>query len=199
MYREKFFAIRKIKAYIFPFKNIFEVSSMRDKRVEEVIEIDYVVLKIESKSISATLEFIENELVGYSIYYEGDKEKIDISGANVDMIIFHFYYIDKNDKEQTVQRCEFDTPEDKDLLAKFNRKILKQYEEKIAKRQISENEARELLVKLLDYIDKLTKGGVSILIKKVKNAVKSENIRVGFHRPEEVMEIIYVDNKIKFK
>ena len=172
---------------------------MRNEKVEEEIEIDEVFLKIESKSISASLDFIENELVGYSIYYEGDKEKIDIGGANVGMGVYHFYYIDKNDKEQTVQRSEFDTPKDKDLLAKFNRKMLKQYEEKIVKRQISENEARELLVKLLDYIDYLTKGGVSILIKKVKNAVKSENIRVGFHRPEEVMEIIYVDNKYKIK
>ena len=168
---------------------------MRNEKVEEEIEIDEVVLKIESNNISAILDFIDNKLVSYSIYYEGEREEIDINGANVGMEVYHFYYIDKNDKEQTVQKSEINTPKDKDLLAKFNINIQKQYEEKTEKRQISENETRELLLELLDYIDKLTKRGVSNLIKKVKNSIESENIRVEFHRPEEVMEIVYVNNK----
>jgi len=105
------------------------------------------------------------------------------------MGVDRYYYIDENDKEQTREIIDFEFPEDKDLLAKFNETTMKRYEKKIAKRQISESEAKELLIELLDYINSLTKGGLLGLTEKVKSAVKSENVKVGFHKREVVMSV----------
>jgi len=151
-------------------------------------KIDEVILEIEGSSFYAALDFIDNHFVGYSIEYNKDGENFIINGANVGMGIDRYYYIDENDKEQTREMIDFETPKDKDLLAKFNETTMKRYEEKIAKRQISENEAKQLLLELLDYIDKVTKEGAISLTKKVRSLV--ESVKVEFRRPEEVLEII---------
>lgn len=41
----------------------------------------------------------------YPIHYEGEKEKIDINGANVGMSLYHYYYIDKNDQDKQYRRA----------------------------------------------------------------------------------------------
>jgi len=146
-----------------------------------------VIIKIGGSSFTATLSFSDNHLIGYFIEYDEDGESLTINGANLGVEINRYYYIDENDKEQTVEKVDFETPEDKDLLAKFNETIMEQFKEEILKGQFSEVEARQFLLELLNYInDKITKGGVLGLIEKVRNAVKSENIKVEFHQREEI-------------
>jgi len=152
-------------------------------------DIDEIVLEIDSSSFSAALDFINNSLAGYFIKYNKDGENFTINGDNFGMGIDRYYYIDESDKEQTKEMSDFEAPEDKDLLAKFNETIMKRYEEKIAKRQISESDAKELFLELLDYLNSLTKGGLLGLTEKVKSAVKSENVKVKFHKREVVMSV----------
>jgi len=152
-------------------------------------DVDEIVLEIDGSSFSAALDFINNRLAGYFIKYNKDGESFTINGDNFAMGIDRYYYMDENDKEQTKELIDFETPEDKDLLAKFNETTMKRYEEKIAKRQISENEAKEFLLEVLDYLNTLTRGGLLGLTEKVKNAVKSENVKVGFHKRKVVMRV----------
>ena len=153
-------------------------------------DVDEIVLEIDGSSFSAALDFVNNRLIGYFIKYNKDGENFIINGADIGMGIDRYYYIDENDKEQTKEIIDFETPEDKDLLAKFNETVMKKYEEKIAKRQISESEAKEFLLELLDYINyTLTKGGLLGLTEKVKSVVKSENAKVEFHKREVVMKV----------
>ena len=153
-------------------------------------DVDEIVLDIEGSSFSVALDFVNNRLIGYFIEYNKDGENFIIDGADIGMGVDRYYYIDENDKERTKETIDFEFPEDKDLLAKFNEKIMKKYEDKIAKRQISEDEAKELLIELLDYINyTLAKGGLLGLTEKVKSALKSENVKVGFHKREVVMNV----------
>jgi len=152
-------------------------------------EVDEIVLEINGSSYSAALDFINNRLAGYFIKYNKDGESFIIDGDNFAMSIDRYYYMDENDKEQTKEIIDFEAPEDKDLLVNFNETIVKRYKEKIAKRQISENEAKEFLLELLDYLNTLTKGGLLGLTEKVKGAVKSENVKVEFHKREVVMRV----------
>ena len=146
----------------------------------------WVIIEISGSSFSATLSFSDNHLIGYFIEYNGDGENFTINGANLGITINRYYYIDESDKEKTVERVDFETPEDKDLLAKFNETLMEKFKEKIAKRQISEVEARQFLLELLNYInDKITKGGITSLIEKVKSAVKNENVKVEFRKPDK--------------
>jgi len=152
-------------------------------------DADEIVLNIEGSSFSVALDFVNNRLIGYFIEYNKDGEKFIIDGANIGIGVDRYYYIDENDKEQTKEIIDFEFPENKDLLAKFNETIMKRYEKKIEKREISENEAKEFLIELLDYINSLTKGGLLGLTEKVKGAVKSENVKVRFHKREVVMRV----------
>jgi len=151
-------------------------------------KIGWVVLEIDCHSFSALLNISDGQLISFSIDYNSHEDNFTINGADVGIAIDRYYYMDENDKEQTVEKIDFDIPEDKDLLEKFNETIMKQYKEKIAKREISESEAKQLLLDLLDYIDKVTKEGAISLTEKVRNSIK--NIKVEFRRPEEVLEII---------
>jgi len=159
-------------------------------------KINEVILEIDGSDFHAALDFIDNRLFGYSIEYNKDGENFIINGADIGMGIDRYYYMDENDKEQTKEIIDFETPEDKDLLAKFNETTMKKYEEKISKRQITESEAKQLLLEFLDYLNSLTKGGLLGLTEKVKSTLKSENIKVEFRRPEEVMEVMSIKNKI---
>jgi len=152
-------------------------------------DVDEIVLEIDGSSFSAALDFVNNRLIGYFIEYNRDGENFIINGADIGMEIDRYYYIDENDKEQTKEMIDFETPEDKDLLAKFNETIMKRYEEKIAKRKITESEAKQLFLELLDYLNSLTKGGLLGLTEKVKSVVKSENVKVKFHKREVVMSV----------
>ena len=151
---------------------------------------DWVVLEIDSHSFSAILNLSDGQLISFSVDFDEDGDNFTINGAGVGIAIDRYYYMDEDDKEKTVEKIDFDIPEDKDLLEKFNKTIMKQYKEKIAKREIRESEAKQLLLELLDYINNVTKGGAIGLIEKVESAVKSENIKVEFRRPEEVLEVI---------
>ena len=121
-----------------------------------------VVLKIDGSSFSATLNFSNGKLISFSIDYNAEGEKFTINGADIVISIGNYHYV----------------PEKKDLLGKFNDIIMEQYKEKIAK--INENEAKQFLLELLNYIYKETNGGANELIEKAKNAVKSENVKVEF-------------------
>jgi len=149
---------------------------------------NWVILEIDAYNFSALLNLSDGKLISFSIEYNEDGDSFTIDGADVEITIDRYYYMDGNDKEKTVEKIDFEIPEDKDLLEKFNEKIMKQYKEKIAKREINESEAKHLLLGLLDYIDKVTKEGAISLTEKVRNSVK--NIKVEFRRPEEVLEII---------
>jgi len=149
---------------------------------------DWVILEIDCHSFSAILNISDGQLISFSIEYSEDGDSFTVDGADVGITIDRYYYMDEDDKEKTEEKVDFEIPEDKDLLEKFNETIMKQYKEKIAKREINESEAKQLLLDLLDYIDKVTKEGAISLTEKVRNSVK--NIKVEFRRPEEVLEII---------
>jgi len=151
-------------------------------------KIDWVVLEINGHNFSAILNISDGQLISFSIEYNEDGENFTINGADIGITVDRYYYMDEDDKEKTVEKINFDIPEDKELLEKFNEAIMKQYKEKIAKREISESEAKQMLLELLDYIDKVTKEGVISFTEKVRSSAK--NIKVEFRRPEEVLEII---------
>ena len=123
-----------------------------------------LVLKIDGYSFSATLNFANGKLITFSIDYKRDDDSFTIKGADIVISIDGYHYI----------------PEKKDLLKDFNEAIMKQHYEAIMKREISESEAKQLLLELLDYINSVTKGGAIALIEKVKSTVKGENVEVGF-------------------
>jgi len=149
---------------------------------------DWVILEIDGHNFSAILNISDGQLISFSIEYSEDGDSFTIDGAVVGITIDRYYYMDEGDKEKTVEKIDFEIPEDKDLLEKFNDTIMKQYKGKIAKREINESEAKQLLLELLDYIDKVTKEGAIGLTKKVRGSI--ESVKVEFRRPEEVLEII---------
>mgnify|MGYP001772588832 CR=1 FL=1 len=151
-------------------------------------KIDKVILDIEGSSFSASLTFLNSRLIAFFINYYNKDENFTIDGSESTIGADRYYYIDENDKEQTKEIIDFETPEDKDLLAKFNEEIMRQYREKIAKRQITESEAKQLLLELLDYIDNITKGGIVGLTEKVRSVIRSENVKIEFSRPEIILK-----------
>mgnify|MGYP001772666189 CR=1 FL=1 len=147
-------------------------------------ENDLVVLAIESGSLCISLNFYNGDLYFYSINYRTTEEYLNIIGTDTSISVEREYYIDKEDKEKTVERINFEIQEDKDLLKRFNDTIMIRHKEKIMKRQITGNEVKQLLLVLLDYIDELTKKGLPGLTEKVRNVVKSESIKFEYKRPE---------------
>ena len=95
------------------------------------------MFKIDGSSFSADLSFSNDKLVSFSIEYNGDEGKFTINGADIVISIGNYHYI----------------PEKKDLLEEFNETIIEKFKEKIAKREINEIEAKQLLLDLLDYIN----------------------------------------------
>mgnify|MGYP001772539835 CR=1 FL=1 len=163
--------------------------------MEEETE-EEVVLRVNGNSFSLILDFIDGRLVSHSIEYNDGRDDFFIAGANVGMGMNRSYYIDEEDKEKVTEWIEFNTPVDKDLLAKFNETVVIKYNEKVMKRQISESDARQLLSEFLDYIGNVvTRGGVYGLTEKVKKALYSENIKVEYPKPEEIWVIIDAKNK----
>jgi len=138
-----------------------------------------LVLKIVGSSFSATLDFSNDKLITFSIDYNAESEKFSINGADIVISIGGYHYV----------------PEKKDLLKDFNETVMKKYKDKIAK--ISESEAKQLLLELLDYINSVTKGGAIALIEKVKNAVKSENVNVYFSLENYTFQSTFMEREFE--
>lgn len=129
--------------------------------------MEQLALKIYGSSFSASLNFSNEKLISFSIEYN-EKEKFTISGADIVISIGNYHYV----------------AERKDLLSDFNKTVIEKYKEKIKGWEVNENEAKQLLLDLLDYISRVTKEGTD-LIEKVKSAVKSENVKVKFSSESE--------------
>ena len=166
----------------------------RGVKVEE--EIDEVVLRVHGNSFSVILDFRDGRLVMYFIEYTDERDDFVITGANVGMGIDRSYYIDEEDEDEVTERVMFDTPVNKDLLAKFNKTVMEKYREKVTKRQINESDARQLLSEVLNYVGNvLTRRGAIGLTEKVKEALNNENIKVEYPKPEEIWDTIDVNNE----
>lgn len=125
---------------------------------------NHFVLEIYGCSFSAMLNFLDDKLISFYIEYKGVDGNFTINGSDIVVSVGHYNYI----------------PEKKDLLKDFNETVITQYKEKIMKGEISEDEARQLLLDLLDYINRITKGKAADLIEKVRVTAEIENIRIEF-------------------
>jgi len=159
------------------------------------MESDIIIVRIEGDHFYSTLRFLNGNLDYYYIESELNNEKIEIIGADISFGIDFYYYMEENDKEKTKESIDFETPENKDLLAKFNETMMIRYRDKILKRQIDENDAKQMNLVLLDYLDKITKRGIFGLTEKIRMILKNESVRVDFEKPEIIKLDIDDGNK----
>jgi len=159
------------------------------------VQTDIIIVRIEGEHLYSALRFLDGNLDYYYIEYELNNERIEIIGADIGFGVDFYYYMDENDKEKTKESIDFETPENKDLLAKFNKTAMTEYRDKVLKRQIGENDTKQMLLVLLDYLDEITKGGIFGLTEKIRRIVKNESVRVNFEKPEIIKLNISEDNK----
>jgi len=135
-------------------------------------------LNLEEFSLGKTLR-IEVNVDDYRDYYlmtvyiTGDKDKIEV-------------IYDKGIRNVVVSAENVDF--ENDLLTTFNREVNTKYKEKIESGKISEDEIREYLNSLLDYIDRLTDKRAQDILQKLKEAVKGEIKELKVSDVEELKE-----------
>jgi len=141
-------------------------------------------------NFSVSLYFLKNNLVRYYIKYDEEEENFVIDGNSSIIKIERQYCINKVRKCQMKEIIKFESSEEKDLLTEFNENVMSKYNNKIMKKQISEEESKELLFGLLDYLIFLSKREITNLVEKIKESIKNDEIKVVFHEYEVIMRKI---------